>query len=660
MSLLDLPSIDTRTLRRGYIAPIPDTGWRRPDSYPVHYSHAIRLAYDIEARETDLEHGAGWGRKTGYMVGISIAAEFSDGAIQATYLPFDHDIERHNNLPKADVLAFVKWLLENTPHVPKFGANLIYDYGWLLSEGIKPKGMHYDVQFAEALLYPRERVNLEQLGQKYCGRGKETDALYEWTRTTFPQTAKAKLRQHIWQAPPSLVGFYAEQDAVLPLEIIKHQWHLLESNGLTQCYDLECNLIPLLAEMRLAGVTIDMDATYQLREDLVSEIAVDAQKLYASVGSEFNVNSGKEIGIVCDRLNLRYPRTADNSPSFTKDWMKSQTHPIFKGINDLREKQKIVSTFLEGYFINGSSNGKIHCSFHPLRSDDGGTVTGRFSSSDPNLQNIPARSELGKRLRQLIVPDCGHELMFCGDYSQIEYRVLAHYAVGDGADELRARYNADPTTDYHDLTIALVKAVVGLDIPRKYIKNINFGLLYGMSQKKLAAQLGISTAESDPLFTAYHAGAPYVRPTMKAAANEAAEFGYVRTLIGRKGYFDTYVERGSRASMPLPYEQALREYGYLIEKADLYKAINYRIQGSAADVMKKAMVDGYKAGVFDVTGVPRLTVHDELVFSVQEKTPLVQEAFREFLHIAETGFPYRVPVSFEADYGNTWGNAKPD
>lgn len=658
--LFDAPDLDTTIIRRGYIAPFPETGWRPPSQYPEYFAQAVRLAYDIESRETDLEHGAGWGRKTGYAVGISLAAQFADGNIKSVYLPFDHDMQREFNLPKADVVAFTKWLLESTPHIPKFGANLIYDYGWMLEMGIKPRGAHYDVQFAEALLCPRERVALETLGQKYLGLGKETDLLYDWTRQTFPKTAEKKLRKHIWQAPTTLVGFYAEQDAVLPLRIIEKQWQLLVENGLVETFEMECALIPLLTEMRMDGVTIDMDATYALRDQLVGEVKVESQDLYRQFGREFNIQSSKEIGALCDAMGISYRRTATGEPSFQKDWMKAHSHPLFTAINDLREKEKIISTFLEGYFINGSSNGKIHCSFHPLRSDDGGTVTGRFSSSNPNLQNIPSRSKLGKQLRQLIIPDQYHETMYCGDYSQIEYRVLAHFAVGAGADALRERYNRDPSTDYHDLTIALVHDVVGLMIERKYIKNINFGLLYGMSQKKLAAQLGIAANESDSLFAAYHAGAPYVKPTMSAAADEADEFGYVRTLIGRKGYFDMYVPRGGRGVEALPYRDALNMWGYMIEKDALYKAINYKIQGSAADVMKKAMVDGYRAGIFDVTGVPRLTVHDELVFSIKEKTPLVQEALREFCRIAETGFPFKVPVSFEADYGNTWGNAKPD
>ena len=658
--LIDAPLIDKNIVRRGYLAPIPETGWKPVSEFPTNFANAIRLAYDVETRETDLEHGAGWGRNTGYMVGISLAAQFDDGTIRSCYLPFDHDIQREYNMDKVQVFAFVKWLLEGTPNIPKFGANLVYDYGWLSSVGINPTGKHYDVQYAEALLYPRERVALEGLGQKYQGIGKDTDLLYRWIRDTYPQTPEKRLRRHIWQAPVTLVGFYAEQDAVLPLQIIEKQWPLMYQQGLLECFELECALIPLLVKMRMQGITIDMDATLKLRDDLSSEIIVDSQRLYKEVGREFNYNSNQDIGRLCDDMNIRYPRTPDGAPSFRKDWMKAQEHPLFKNINNLREKQKIVSTFLEGYFINGSTNGKIHCDFHPLRSDDGGTVTGRFSSSNPNLQNIPARSKLGKQLRQLIIPDYGHETMFCGDYSQIEYRVLAHFATGQGADALRERYNLDPDTDYHDLTIALVKEVVGLDIERKYIKNINFGLLYGMSQKKLAAQLGIPMSEADPLFIAYHAGAPYVKPTMQAAADEADEFGYVRTITGRKGYFDLYVPKGEKGAMPLPYEAALNMWGWHIEKDALYKAINYKIQGSAADVMKKAMVDGFRAGIFDVTGVPRLTVHDELVFSVAEKTPLVQEAFKEFLHITETGFPFRVPVKFEADYGNTWGNAKPD
>lgn len=656
MDLLDMPTIDKAFVRRGFSAPIPDTGWRACERYPMHFKNAARIAYDVETRETDFEHGAGWGRGLGYVVGVSIAGQFHDGHIECYYLPIAHDIQRELNLPKDDVVAVLKELLET--NIPKVGANLMYDYGWMTELGIYPNGIHMDVQYAEALFSNDGHVNLEHLGRKYLNEGKDTDLLYDWIRQTFPKTAPSKVRQHIWQSPVTLVGYYAEQDSILPLRILEKQWQLMHENGLVDVFMIECTMIPLLVQMRRAGATINVDATLQLRDRIEHEIVGMKSDMFKEYGFDGSVNSPFNVASVCDSLNIKYPRTAEGNPSFIKDWLKAQEHPFLKAVNDLREREKIVSTFIDGHLLGSSINGKIHCAFHPLRSDDGGTRTGRYSSSDPNLQNIPSRGVLAPMIRSLFIPDHGHESMFVGDYSQIEYRMLAHFAVGKGSDDVRERYVNDPTTDYHDMTIALVHDIVGMLIERKYIKNINFGLLYGMTKKRLARNLGLDVSEADKIFKAYHAGAPYVAATMNEAALEADANGFIRTILGRKGYFNDYVPVDDRYAAPLPFEAALRQWGYRIEKSKLYKAINYKIQGSAADGMKMAMYKGYTSGIFDVTGVPRLTVHDELVFSVAERTKIVEEAYREFIHMAETCLDLRVPLKFECDYGANWSEAK--
>ena len=179
-----------------------------------------------------------------------------------------------------------------------------------------------------------------------------------------------------------------------------------------------------------------------------------------------------------------------------------------------------------------------------------------------------------------------------------------------------------------------------------------------MSLPTLAAMLGIPMAEAKPIFAAYHNGAPYVQETMNSVAREAELNGFTRTIMGRKAYFDLWEPIHEWGATPLSYEKALRQYGPMITRAGLFKAINYKLQGSAADCMKKAMWDGLRSGVYDVTGVPRLTVHDELVFSIEEKTPIVEEALKEFVNIAQTCLPYSVPIRFEAGYGSTWGEAK--
>lgn len=643
-------------VRRGLMPEIPDTGWRF-NGYPHHYKQAIRLAYDIEARETDFENGAGWARGCGYVVGISVAAQFSDGHIESTYFPVRHDIQRELNLDENIVKTFLNDLLGT--EIPKFGANLQYDLGWLREFGVYPKGQHFDVQYAEALLFPNELKALDVLGRKYVGESKTTDLLYTWQANCFPKTPKTKLRQHIWQSPVTLVGHYAEQDAELPLKIIPHQWKLLHDNELLPVYMMECGLIPLLTEMREAGITVDIDKTLQFRDWLDNDIKSQLLRLRDLAGMEVNPESPTDLARMFDSMSIKYPRTEAGNPSFKNKWFEGQHGELFDVLKDVREKNKILSTFIDGYFLGKSVKGKIHATFHPLKGDGGGTITGRFSSSDPNLQNVPARSELGAKLRELIIPDRGHETMFVGDYSQIEYLNLAHFAVGQGSEAVRQQYRDDPKTDYHTFTQRLVKEMAGMDISRKFIKNINFGLLYGMSLPTLAANLGISLSEAKPLFAAYHNGAPYVQATMNAAAREAEQFGYIRTIMGRKSYFDLWEPMDyDRDAIALPYERALQQYGPMINRAGLFRAINYKLQGSAADCMKKAMWDGYRSGVFDVTGVPRLTVHDELVFSVPERTRAVEEAFREFVNIAETCLPYSVPIRFEADYGSCWAEAK--
>lgn len=652
---IELPT-KSAFVRRGFLAPIPETGWQFR-GYPHHFKQAVQLAYDVETRETDFDNGYGWSRGCGYVVGISVAAMFSDGHIESAYFPVDHDVQRELNLDKQIVRTFLNDILGTT--TPKFGANLQYDLGWLREFGVYPKGKHYDVQFAEALLFPQELKALDVLGRKYVGEAKETDMLYDWIQHTYPKTAKAKLRQHIWQSPVTLVGHYAEQDAILPLRIIQKQWKLLYDHQLLPVYEMECGLIPLLVEMREAGITVDMQKTLEFREWLMRDIDDQQKNLSREAGFDCNPEAPTSLVRLCESRGIKYKLTEAGNPSFTNDWMKQQTDELLQAAVDIREKNKILSTFIDGYFLGKNVKGKIHATFHPLKSEGGGTITGRFSSSDPNLQNVPTRSELGARLRELIVPDVGHETMWVGDYSQIEYLNLAHFAVGDGADAVRQQYRNDPNTDYHTLTQELVKNMVGMDIPRKYIKNINFGLLYGMSPPTLASQLKLPMSEAKPLFAAYHNAAPYVQATMNHVAHEAEINGFIRTIMGRKAYFDLYEPYDfSPDNEPLQFEAAIARYGHRIRRAGLFKAINYKLQGSAADCMKKAMWDGYTSGIFDVTGVPRLTVHDELVFSIKERSPIVEEALREFVNIAQNCLQYSVPIRFEAGYGATWGEAK--
>ena len=636
--------------------PVPDTGWLPPREFP-NLAGAAVISFDTETKETDFEHGPGWGRNKGHIIGFSLAAIGRDGSRGKWYFPVRHEFEPQYNLDPASCFAWLKTQLE-TPHIPKVGANLLYDIGWLTSENIYVSGELHDVQFAEALLNEDGEVNLEYLGQKYAGVGKESETLYCWLAEAYGGDASPKQRENLFRAPARLVGAYAESDADLPLRVLEKQWPIIQAEGLSDVYRMECDSIYLLTRMRLTGVNIDLAAAERLYVELAGDIQKLNLQLHEQTGVWANVDSSGDLARVFDAAGIPYKRTAKGAPSFTKDFLKTVEHPIADLVREIREHSKIRNTFIRSYILESNVNGRVHCQFHPLRGDDGGTRSGRFSSDKPNLQNIPVRSKLGKRVRTLFIPDAGHMAWEKDDYSQIEYRFLAHFAVGDGADMVRDRYSQDPKTDYHEMTQELVKLIANMLIERKPIKNINFGLLYGMGEAKLARQIGIAMKIAKEIFKAYHQGNPYVKATMDAAANEAQMRGFVKTILGRRSRFNLWEPRQinyEQRAIALPHDAALRAYGADIQRAHTHKAINRKLQGSAADIIKKGMHRCWKEGVFDVIGVPKLQVHDELDFSVIDDSPAQREAYRYMRYVLENAIELRVPVIVDSGRGPNWG-----
>lgn len=637
--------------------PVPETGWRPPTTLP-NLTNAVMLSIDVETKEPDFDHGPGWGRGKGHIVGFSVGAQDSLGNVGSWYFPLRHEVEPEYNLDATICLRWLKTIME-TPHIPKVGANLLYDIGWLTTENIYVKGELHDVQFAEALLHEEGLVNLEYLGQKYTKQGKDSSVLYQWLAQAYGGSACGKQRANIYRCSPRLVGFYAESDAFLPIKILEKQWSLLEKEHLLTVYRMECDSIYLLTQMRLTGVNINISEAEKLYDELALDIQKLQNKLYDLTGVHANVLSAADLAKVFDVAGIVYSKTSKGNPSFTKEYLNKLEHPIADIIREIREYDKIRSTFIRSYLLESNVGGRVHCQFHPLRGDAGGTRSGRFSSDKPNLQNIPIRTALGQRVRQLFIPDDGHLCWEKNDYSQIEYRALVHFAVGEGADTARTLYNDDPKTDYHKMTQKLVFDITGISIDRKPIKNINFGLLYGMGQNKLARQAGISQNESSTLFRAYHTGNPYVKATMDATASEAQTLGYITTIMNRRSRFDKWEPRQinyEQRAMALNYHHAINEYGIDIQRAHTHKAINRRLQGSAADVIKKAMHQCWKEGVFDVIGVPKLQVHDELDFSVKDDSKEQNEGFAYMRHVLENATKLRVPIIVDAGRGTNWGS----
>lgn len=629
--------------------PIPDTGWT-PPTYLPDLSRARCISVDCETYDPELlDHGPGWARGKGHIVGVSIGA---DGGGR-WYFPIRHEVEPEHNWAPETVLAWLRDTLGN-PHQPKVGANLIYDLGWLRHEGVTVRGELVDVQYAEALLDERAEVALEVLGQKYLGEGKESNLLYRWCSDYYGGKPNGSQRANIYRAPPRLVGPYAESDADLPLRVAIAMYPHLAREGMLDLFRMECDLIPMLIEMRFAGVTVNIPRAEELRDTLAAREVVEHEKLKALVGFGVDINSADSLSKAFDTVGLGYSRTAKGKPSFTKDFLKAVQHPVAGHIREIRKLAKLRGTFVESYILNSHVGGKVYGQFHPLRGDEGGTRSGRFSSSTPNLQNLPSRDdELAPLVRGLFIPDPGHEQWRKYDYSQIEYRFLAHFAVGPMSDEIRSIFNADPNTDYHEMTRELVHRQTGQLLDRKPIKNINFGLIYGMGVDKLADSLGLTVAKGRELFAAYHKGAPFAKATMELCSEEALNTGIITTILGRKSRFDLWEPASwGTDSIALPYEKAILHYGQ-IRRAYTHKALNRRLQGSAADLMKRAMWQCWKDGIFAETGIPRLTVHDELDFSDPGGKAA---AFREMRRVLETAIPLRIPVKADCDIGPDWGH----
>lgn len=632
--------------------PIPDTGWLPPTEFPD-LSAAPCIAIDTETYDPELlDNGPGWARGRGHIVGVSVAVPG-----RAWYFPVRHEVEPEYNLDPAAVFAWLRHELARA-HQPKVGANLIYDVGWLAEEGVVVAGELMDVQSAEALLNEAGEVNVDYLGQKYLGQGKETNLVYQWCADFYGGEPTGRQRANLYRTPPRLVGPYAERDAVVPLQVAGKQYPLLAAEGLLDVLRMENGLIKLLVAMRRAGVSVDLQRAEQLREQLIARQQEEQRKLDALAGCQVSVNAAATIARAFEAHGLKFPTTAKGAPSFKKDFLKNLHHPLAQQILEVRKLDKLRSTFVESYILNSHVNGKVHCQFHLLRGDDGGTRSGRLASSMPNLQNVPSRDpELAPLVRGMFIPDAGHKQWRRYDYSQIEYRFLVHFAEGPGADDARQQFNTNPDTDYHDFVIDMIKHMTGYQLDRKPAKNINFGLIYGMGIPKLLETLGLSKAEGQKLFAAYHEAIPYAKHTMDACSSQAESAGFIQTIMGRRSRFDLWEPKhtkpGQRA-IALPLDRAIRQYGH-VRRAHLHKALNRRLQGSAADMMKYSMWRAWEDGVFDYIGVPRLTVHDELDFSDAGGK---EDGWAYLQHVLEKSMPLRIPVKADPEVGADWGSAK--
>lgn len=612
-----------------------------------------RIGLDIEGLDPDLNDlGPGAHRENGKVVGVAIGYDVHD----ASYYPTSHDVGANVEDPDK--------FYERLAHEAKdfegeiVGANLQYDLDWLRARHgvVFPKAKFRDVQIAEPLLNEnRMTYKLQALAKDHLNKVKTDDELRALYGGGYIEN------MHL--VHPAHAAVYGAGDVSLPWEIMDKQTQLLESDGLTDLFHLESALTPLLLEMRHRGVRVNIDKATEAKERLKAEQA-DIEKRINEMGqAHVDIWSAPSIAIAFENLGLEYEKTKTGKPSFKKDWLAACNHEIAKLIVEARGNDKTAGTFIQSYILDGHVNGRLHCMFNQLKSDANGTVSGRFSSSSPNLQNIPSRHPImGPLMRSMFIPEEG---MLWGslDWSQIEYRLLVHYASitkGIDASEAVRMYRTDPNTDFHTAAAEIAQ------VDRKSAKGVNFGVVYGMGIPSLAGNLGITIDEAKEIMAKFQENAPFMKGMLDRCANAATQRGFIRTILGRKRRFETWEVKWRSGD---GYENTDYVDTHELEafcegknvrgrprRAFTHAALNSLLQGSAADLMKKAMVDAWDAGVYEVM-VPHLTVHDELNQSVPD-TPEGKEAFEELRNIMENTLELDIPVRADGTLGHDWDEAK--
>ena len=628
MNLLD---IDVKEAALGF----GDDEWEPPSSFPDLTGYD-RIAIDLETRDPNITTlGPGWCRDDGYVIGYAVAAGDFVG-----YYPVRHE---DGNLPEKLVVNWLKKQLA-TPKIEKVMHNAMYDLGWLRWAGIEVQGPIIDTMIAAPLLNENRRFyNLNSLTGEYLGEYKN-EKMLRAAAAMYHVDPKSDM----WRLPSKFVGSYAEQDAAVTLRLWDRLRVDIKQDEVTSIFELESSLLPVLLEMKTKGVRVDIDGAEKIQKDLQKREKKLLEEIRSDTGVAVEPWSAASVAKAFDALGLKYHRTENtDAPSFTKQFLNNHTHPIAQKIVKLREFNKANTTFVET-ILEHSCNGRIHCDFNPLRSDEGGTVTGRFSSSHPNLQQIPARDpEIKSMIRGLFLPEEGTQ-WGSFDYASQEPRWLAHYCAQltgvhrhpqiDSVIDMYHQGNAD----FHQMVADLA------DITRKEAKTVNLGIMYGMGRKKLAGVMDIDEIEAKALLEKYHERVPFVKGIADLAMGQAQEKGVIRTWLGRKCRFDMWEPKSFGYNKAMKLEDAIKEYGGkgMIRRAFTYKALNKLIQGSSADQTKKAMVDCHAEGL-----TPMLTVHDELCFSVKS-----QKDSDKIVEIMSTCVPsLKVPFEVDAELGKNWG-----
>ena len=611
--------------------------WIPPEVIPD-LREAREIAIDLETKDDGLNSGTGpgWAIKKGRVIGVALAVDGWEG-----YFPIAH--EGGHNLDEKVFVNALKPILELP--CDKIFHNAMYDVGWLDAMDLKVHGKIIDTLIAAPLINEnRFNYTLRDLSKEYVGETKSETLLYEAAKE-WGVDAKSEM----WRLPPMYVGPYAEQDAAVTLKLWKVLQREIVKQELTEIFNVESELFHVLFAMKKKGVCIDTDKAERIKKDFEKAEKEILQKLNKTCGFELEILAPTSIAKAFDKLKIKYNKTPTGLPSFDKNFLATHSHEFAQNIVKARELNKARTTFVDS-ILKHSHRGRIHADVNQLRSETGGTISGRLSMQNPNLQQMPARNkDIGPKIRELFIPEKG-EQWGCFDYSQQEPRILIHYGalvsesttwdVGT-VEKLLNDYNNRKDTDFHQIVADMA------DIDRKVAKTINLGMMYGMGKGKLSSQLGLDMDDAQEVFKKYHETVPFVKVLTEGTQRRAGDKGFIRTLLGRKCRFDLWEPATYGIHKPLPKEQAEAEHGGInrIRRAFTYRALNRMIQGSAADQTKKAMIDIFKEGI-----TPLIQVHDELDISVYS-----EDQKKKVIEIMENTIPLRVPSKIDCEMGPSWG-----
>jgi DNA polymerase I-like protein with 3'-5' exonuclease and polymerase domains len=609
--------------------------WTRP-SFPD-VKKIQQVAIDLETHDPEIKNlGGGWATNKGFVVGVAISFEGFDG-----YFPVRH--ERGGNFSEEEVKKWLVKLFKEDPIV--ICHNAVYDLGWLRRWGVECNVTKvYDTLIAAPLVDEnRYSYSLDSLSKDYLGERKQGNLLEE-----FGKEHGFKAIEYMHMVPVEIAGIYAEQDTRLTLKLWEFLRVEIQKQGLTDIFNLETDLLRLLLEMRWKGVRVDLEKAEKTKKFFKSE----EEKIYQNIKKETGIDIGSSdiyaaasLQKIFDRLGEKYELTEKNKQAkISNTLMRESDNPLIQSISVAREYNKAHTTFIDS-ILKHQVDGRIHAEINQLKGEYGGTVSGRLSMNNPNLQQVPARNEaIGPKIRSLFLPEEGEKWASL-DYSQQEPRLLVHYAQKhglEGAETLIKFFHEGK--DFHQVTAEMA------GISRKEAKTIGLGLMYGMGIAKLADSLDIAEDQARALKKKYNDNVQFLNNIIVRATRYTEQNGFINTLLGRRCRFELWENKDFYDKRMMSYENAKKTWAWNdMKRAGTYRALNRLIQGSAADQTKKAMVDLWK----NLGVIPMIQIHDELNVSIANETQV-----KEIKEIMESAVELHVPVKCDAEIGDNWGEIK--